>query len=104
VHIGERGLLGVRVSDIASQVSCTSVPANSGALVVGVNSGSPADSAGVGACDVIVSIGGTTIATTSGLNAAMFWYGAGERVTVGWVDQSGHRQNSSMQLIAGSPE
>jgi S1-C subfamily serine protease len=103
VHIGERGLLGVRVRDIASQLTCTSVPANSGALVAGVNSGSPADSAGLGTCDVIVSVGGKNIATTSDLNAAMFPYHPGENVAVGWVDQSGHRQNANLDLVAGPP-
>jgi S1-C subfamily serine protease len=103
VHIGERGLLGVRVRDIASQLTCTSVPTNSGALVAGVNSGSPADSAGLGTCDVIVSVAGKAIATTSDLNAAMFPYHPGEKVTIGWVDQSAHRQNASMELIAGPP-
>ena len=103
VHIGERGLLGVRVRDIASQLTCTSVPTNSGALVAGVNSGSPADSAGLGTCDVIVSVAGKNIATTSDLNAAMFPYHPGEKVAVGWVDQSGHRQNANLALVAGPP-
>jgi S1-C subfamily serine protease len=102
VHVGERGLLGIRVRDIATQTTCT-VSTTSGALVADVNSGSPADSAGLGSCDVIVSISGKNIATTSDLPAAMFPYHPGEKVAVGWVDQSGNRQRANIELIPGPP-
>jgi S1-C subfamily serine protease len=103
VHVGGRGLLGIRVRDIASQTSCPSVAIDSGALVADVSAGSPAESAGLGTCDVIVTIGGKNIASTSDLNDAMFRYHPGENVTVGWVDQSGGRQQASMELVSGPP-
>jgi S1-C subfamily serine protease len=103
VHVGGRGLFGIRVRDIASQTSCPSVPIDSGALVADVSSGSPAESAGLGTCDVIVAIGGKNIASTSDLNEAMFPYHPGEKVAVGWIDQSGGRQRASVELISGPP-
>jgi S1-C subfamily serine protease len=102
VHVGDRGLLGVRVQDIGSQGACQ-VTATSGALVAGAESGSPADSAGLGACDVIQSVGGKNVASTSDLNAAMFPYHPGETVPVRWVDQSGNAHQADLKLIAGPP-
>jgi len=58
------------------------VTVNSGALVAGTQSGSPAASAGMGKCDVIVNVDGKNVATTSDLNAAMFPYHPLEKVLV----------------------
>ena len=103
VHIGERGLLGIRVQDIATQLTCDSVPADSGALVAGVTSGSPASDAGLSKCDVIVAVGGKNVASTSDLNAVMFPYHPGEKVAVSWVDQSGSTRQANVSLIEGPP-
>jgi S1-C subfamily serine protease len=102
VHIGDRGLLGVRVQDIETQSSC-SLTVNSGALVAGTEADSPADNAGLGECDVIVSVGGKGVATTSDLNEAMFPYHPDETVSVRWVDQSGNSHTADLTLIAGPP-
>jgi S1-C subfamily serine protease len=102
VHIGDRGLLGVRVQDIETQSSC-SPTVSSGALVAGTEADSPADTAGLGACDVIVSVGGKGVATTSDLNEAMFPYHPKETVSVRWVDQSGNSHTADLTLIAGPP-
>lgn len=102
VHVGDRGLLGVRVQDIGTDVTCT--PAvNSGALVALAESGSPADSAGLGHCDVIVSIETKVVASTSDLNAAMFPYHPDDQVKVGWIDPSGNSHSASVTLVAGPP-
>jgi S1-C subfamily serine protease len=103
VHIGQRGLLGIRVQDIATQLTCDSVPADSGALIASVQSGSPAGSAGLSTCDVIVGIDSKKVATTADLNAAMFPYHPGEKVTVSWVDQSGVTRRADVSLIVGPP-
>jgi len=103
VHIGERGLLGIRVQDLSTQVTCDNVPVDSGALVAGVQSNTPADSAGLSTCDVIVSLGGKNVATTDDLNAAMFPYHPGDKVAVTWVEQSGQQKHADLSLIAGPP-
>jgi S1-C subfamily serine protease len=104
VHVGERGLLGVQVQDISAQtqVECPGTT-NSGALVAGTESGSPADSAGLGQCDVIVSVAGKNVATTSDLNEAMFPFHPDEKVTVGWVDPSGSSHQADLTLTSGPP-
>ena len=102
VHVGDRGLLGVRVQDIETQTACDTT-ANSGALVAGTESNSPADNAGLGQCDVIVAIGSKIVASTSDLNAAMFPYHPDETVTVHWVDQSGSSHSADLKLIPGPP-
>jgi S1-C subfamily serine protease len=102
VHVGERGLLGVRVQEIETSTACD-VPVSSGALVAGAQSGSPADSAGLSPCDVIVSVDGKNIASTSDLNEAMFRFHPDETVSVRWVDQSGDSHQADLTLIAGPP-
>ena len=47
VHVGDRGLLGVRVQDIETQTVCATFRWTSGAFVAGAESGSPAESAGL---------------------------------------------------------
>jgi S1-C subfamily serine protease len=102
VHVGDRGLLGVRVQDIGTATTCK--PATTrGALVAGTESSSPASAAGLSACDVIVSVGGKNVATTSDLNAAMFPYHPKETVNVRWIDSSGNSHQSDLTLISGPP-
>ena len=103
VHVGDRGLLGVRVQDLDTQTITCTVTVNSGAFVAGSESGSPADSAGLGKCDVIVAVGGKTVASTSDLNAAMFPYHPDDSVKVRWVDESGNSHSANLTLIAGPP-
>lgn len=102
VHVGERGLLGVRVQEIDSSATCD-VTVNSGALVAGAESGSPAESAGLSACDVIVQVDGKNIASTSDLNEAMFRFHPDETVSVRWVDPSGDSHKADLTLIPGPP-
>jgi S1-C subfamily serine protease len=102
VHVGERGLLGVRVQEIDSQSACQ-VTVSSGALVAGAQSGSPADGAGLSACDVIVQVDGKNIASTSDLNEAMFRFHPDETVSVRWVDPGGDSHHADLTLIAGPP-
>lgn len=102
VHVGERGLLGVRVQEIDSSATCD-VTVNSGALVAGAESGSPAEGAGLSACDVIVQVDGKNIASTSDLNEAMFRFHPDESVSVRWVDPSGDSHRADLTLIPGPP-
>jgi S1-C subfamily serine protease len=102
VHVGKRGLLGVRVQNIDTQSICD-VTATSGAFVADVQADSPADSAGIDQCDVIVEIGDEAIANTTDLNDAMFPYHPDEVVSVRWIDESGESHQADVTLIAGPP-
>jgi S1-C subfamily serine protease len=75
---GQVGYMGVHVQD-----------ASTGALVVSVVPGSPADSAGIMADSVITSVGGTRVSSSAALGVAIKSHRPGERVAVTWVDQRG---------------
>lgn len=86
-------LLGVEAQDSQS-------PA--GALVVGVQAGSPAAGAGIAAHDVITTLGGTTIDAVATLHSALLQHKPGDTVDVGWVDASGASHHATVQLAAGA--
>jgi S1-C subfamily serine protease len=107
VHVGTRGIIGVNIADLSAgafgRVSCDTSVA-SGALVVGVTSGSPAATAGLGQCDVIVSVDGQSIGSASALSSALRDNHAGDKVDLGWVDNTGSRHSARVELIEGPPE
>jgi S1-C subfamily serine protease len=109
IHIGSRAMLGVEIQDVSSQGSGSgfgnggSAPVNSGALVAGVSAGSPAESAGMAAGDVITSLAGAAVRTAADLTAAMDAHHPGDKVQVGWTDKSGQQHSATVQLIAGPP-
>jgi S1-C subfamily serine protease len=88
---GSQALLGVAVEDGGGQP---------GALIVGVEAGTPADSAGLAAGDDIVSLGGSGVASASDLSAAIRSHRPGDRVEVDWVDQNGQQHSAAVQLAA----
>ena len=116
IQIGERGFLGVGVSDIST--GCPSgfgnfgggnfgsgggstAPVNSGALVCNVYNGTPAASAGVQAGDVITAVNGTTVSSAESLTTAMKPKRPGDQVSLTWVDASGQSHTATIKLIAG---
>jgi len=113
IHIGPRPLLGVEVGDVNSDSgggfggfgngSAGAAPVSSGALVVGVNDGTPAADAGMVAGDVIVALGGETISDAASLSGAILHHKVGDTVRVEWVDQSGAHHTASVTFVAGPP-
>jgi S1-C subfamily serine protease len=116
VQVGGRPFLGVEVSSTGGQSgsngdpfgggfggSGNQAPVSSGALIEGVESGSPADSAGLAAGDVIVTFGGQTVDSAKSLSTAISSHHVGETVNVGWVDRSGQHHTASVQLTTGPP-
>jgi S1-C subfamily serine protease len=91
IHIGERALLGVQIQDAQ------------GAAVVAVEPGSPASSAGIGAGDVIVSVGDATIAGTNDLMNALDKYHPGDKVSIGWRGTNGQHHSATVTLTSGPP-
>jgi S1-C subfamily serine protease len=116
VQVGGRPFLGVEVSSAGGQSGSNrdpfgggfggsggQAPVSSGALIQGVESGSPAESAGLAAGDVIVSLGGKTVDSASSLSSAISPHHVGDKVDVGWVDQSGQHHTATVQLTTGPP-
>jgi len=107
VQIGPRALLGVAVSDGSSSGGAFGGLGGgsgvAGAYVERVESGSPADTAGIGAGDTITSVGGTTIGSAQDLSNALLNYKPGDTVTVVWVDAQGTSHTASVVLTTGPP-
>jgi S1-C subfamily serine protease len=92
IHIGPAALIGVVV-----QVSTQS----SGAQIVNVETGSPADQAGLVNGDVINSHSGQTVDSPNTLSSLMARHHPGQKVQLGWIDTSGHQQFATIQLTTG---
>jgi len=92
IHIGQAALIGVVVEDGEQ---------NSGADVVSVEPGSPADGAGLVAGDVIDSLGGQSIDSATALTNLMQRHHPGQNVRLGWIDTGGQQTSTTMQLAVG---
>ncbi len=87
---GQTGYIGVTVQNFdASAAAQLNLSVSSGALVAGVQSPSPAASAGITRYSVITSVGGTQITNIDDLGNALLAHKPGERVSITWVNQSG---------------
>ena len=73
----------------------------SGATVAGVLSGTAAENAGLAAGDVITSVDGNSIASTSDLSSTMAAHRPGDRVTITWTTAAGASGSATVALGAG---
>jgi S1-C subfamily serine protease len=96
VHIGETAYLGIETTSNARGLGDGTGPA-----VLGVVSGSPADSAGLARGDVIHSVAGTTVADSTALTNLLDRYHPGDKVKVSWIDVSGQSHSSTVKLATG---
>jgi S1-C subfamily serine protease len=101
ITVGTRAILGAQVQDNTSPGSSDSNA--SGVPVVGVESGSPADNAGLAAGDTIVSLDGRPVNSIADLSSAMASHHPGDKVSLDWTDSSGQENTATIQLIAGPP-
>lgn len=92
ITLGQPAYLGVQVSDAGNA---------SGALVVGVVSGSPAASLGISANSLITAVGGHSVQSAASLGPIIRAYKPGTRVSVTWLDPSGASHTASVVLVAG---
>jgi S1-C subfamily serine protease len=98
VHVGATAFLGVSVTDGAAAGSQT------GVAVVGVASGSPAENAGLERGDVIVSLAGRAVDSSSALRARVLALRAGQTVKIVYLDSYGLRNTTSVTLTSGPPQ
>ena len=95
-------LLGVQVlsvDDALDQVGYEA-PVRTGPSSSASGSGTPAESAGLAAGDVIVSIDGKRLASPDALGATMLSHKGGDRVEIGWVDPDGDTHSATVRLAA----
>ncbi|WP_137876660.1 trypsin-like peptidase domain-containing protein, partial [Rhodococcus sp. Q] len=95
VHVGPTALLGVAVTDVGQS--------QDGAKVVAVGVASPADQAGIVRGDIIVSWDGRPIRSQTDLTVEMNTRKPGDRVDIGWLDQTGQRRTETLVLAEGTP-
>jgi S1-C subfamily serine protease len=118
VHIGGTAFLGIEVSSSSSAGSTggggspyggyfgngyggDGSSTTSGASVSGVVSGSAAAQAGLTQGDVITSVAGQAITSPTGVSSALAQHHPGDKVSIGWTDQSGQSHTATVQLGAG---
>jgi S1-C subfamily serine protease len=90
VIIGAVGYIGVSVRDLDSATAAQlGLSVSTGALVIGVQTGSPAASAGINQYSVITSVAGSAVTSTATLGTAIHAHKPGERISVTWVNQTG---------------
>ncbi len=92
VHIGASALLGISV---------VATPGTTGAVVGDVVAEGNADDAGISAGDVITSFAGHAVDSPDALSSLLNNEHPGNKVEVGWVDQSGQSHKATIELITG---
>lgn len=102
IIIGQSGFLGVQVQELNSTIAGRlGLTVDSGALVVGVVPGGPADLAGMPQYSVITSIDGRAIRSTDDLRPAIHAHDPGERLSVTWVQRDGSTHTATVRLVSG---
>ena len=101
IILGQVGYMGVVAQDLtAADAAALGLSVQAGVLIVGVNAGSPAESAGMVSGSVVVEVAGQAVATEAELRAIMHTYKPGQAVMVKWVDAQG-AHSASMTLTSG---
>jgi S1-C subfamily serine protease len=99
VHIGPTALLGV------SLAGAQGFEGNAGGAVVhGVSPSSPAAKAGLGSGDVITSVAGRRVKSSTALRALMVRLTPGQLVRVVWIDPFSGRTSARVRLASGPPQ
>ena len=102
VHIGATGFLGVEVSSGGGYSSMFGGEQDTtGVSVEGTLSGSPAANAGLSQGDVIDSINGHAVSSSSDIQSVIGQDHPGDKVSVVWTDQSGQSHTSTITLANG---
>ena len=114
VHIGLTPFLGVYVEPTSTRtafggfgrtLTTTAVPSgtspSSGAAVAHVIPGTPAQSSGLTAGDVITSAAGQAVTSPSGLTKILLRYHPGDSIRVVWTTRTGQTQSASITLANG---
>jgi S1-C subfamily serine protease len=96
IILGQVGYLGVSVSGQTSGAASST----SGAVVVGAESGSPAEQAGIAPGSVITSVAGTSVSSVADLGTVLHGTKPGQQVQVAWSDQ-GVDHSASVTLVTG---
>jgi serine protease Do len=101
VSTSQSSYLGIVGMDITSSIS-SSYGFPQGVVIRSVESGSPADNAGLSLYDIIVGFDDQTVSSMSGLQSIMEYYAAGETVTIEYYHPEGNQYVlKSVQVTLG---
>ena len=113
IHIGATGFLGIGIQPSSGSTaiggfgsgssSDGSASDTTGAVVAQVLSSSAAGQAGVAVGDVITSIDGSQVATSTDLSNLLEKDHPGDTVQLQWTDQSGQTHTAGVKLGTGPP-
>jgi S1-C subfamily serine protease len=95
IHIGPTPFLGVQVQAVAGA---------SGAQIVGVVAGGPADLAGLREGDIITAVDGQSVSSPDALTTLLLERTPGESVQVTYLDPAGQAYQVAVVLGNGPPE
>jgi len=91
--------LGITTQDVSPSLALQfGLPVQSGALVLDVVPGGPADRAGISQGDVIVGLDGEDVIDSTSLRELLLSHRPGDRVAVGMVTQGGQRKTITATL------
>lgn len=93
VHIGKTAFVGLQLVDVPEGVG-----------VQDVVPGSPAETAGLAAGDLITSADGAPLSSTSDLRAVLFTHHPGDTVKIGYTDALGNAATVTITLASGPPQ
>ena len=91
VHIGPSAFLGISVTNLYG----------AGALVVGVEPGSPAEKAGLVSGDIVILLNGQAVDSANALTNGIQSHHPGDAVQLSWIDQAGNQQTATVRLVTG---
>jgi S1-C subfamily serine protease len=99
IILGTPGYIGVQVRNL-DDTTASRLKVTSGALVVGVQAGSPAAGAGISPGAAITAIDGHAIGSADALGPVIHAHGPGDQIQVTWVDANG-THTATMTLVPG---
>jgi len=94
VHIGATAFLGLEIASSGQQGS-------SGVALAGAASGTPAATAGLSAGDVVTSLNGQSVSSSTDVQHILVGLHPGDKVSIGWTDASGQSQTATVTLASG---
>jgi len=94
VHIGSTAFLGVGINPSQAGLS-------QGVEIASVTAGTAAASAGLTGGDVITSVAGHAVGTSTSIQQVLTSYHPGDKVSIAWTDQAGQAQTATVTLGTG---
>jgi S1-C subfamily serine protease len=102
VILGQVGYLGISVTDLTPAIAAQlGLSVTSGAVIVGVFGGSPAEIAGLAPYTVITDVAGNPISSSADLGNVLHTHKPGDQVQVTWTDQAGASHTATITLTTG---